>query len=283
MEVFSGSTDGSGRPTSANPGYSRADWLRDEADLVVSEFFDRRADRYDAAYVAPGAGRHVLRARMAAALRLIGDGVGDALDVGMGAGRLCEELAGRGWTVSGLDISEGMVRRAQARLPAAADRLHCGAVERLPFPDASFDLVCATGVLEYVRDLSDALDELTRVLRPHGRAVFSIPSRNAPYRYSRLIWDPIARRARRLVDPHVYRTPGGIGGSRRMQFRRALELAGFEVTASRRTGAMVLPVPLDLVMPGIAERGARAAERASWSRRVFATQLIFAATKRGES
>lgn len=282
MTVFAGSTNGSGPPASTHAPGSRVDWLRDDADFVVSEFFDRRADRYDGAYATPGPGRHVLRARMAAALSLIGNDVGDALDVGMGAGRLCQELAGRGWTVSGVDISEGMVRRAQVRLPAAADRLRCGAVERLPFPDASFDLVSATGVLEYVRDLPEALGELARVLRPHGRVVLSIPNGNAPYRYSRLVWDPLARRARRAVDPRVHRTPGGIGGSRRIQFRRSLEQAALEVTASGHVGALLLPVPLDLLMPVIAERGARAAERAGWSRRVFATQLIFAATKRSE-
>ena len=255
--------------------------LRSDGDRIVAAFFDRRAQRYDASYAVPGPGRHVLGARMAAALELIGTGSGRALDVGMGAGRLCEALATRGWTVSGVDISAAMVRRAQARLPSAADRLRCAAIERLPFPDASFDAVAATGALEYVEDLSSALGELSRVLSPGARAVLSIPNQNAPYRFSRLVWDPIAKRLRRVIDRSPNETPAGIGGLRRSQFAHALSAAGFHVTAFRPLGTLVVPAPIDSLAPVFAERTARAAERRRRSRRAFATQLVFAATKRG--
>ncbi len=252
------------------------------ADRPVAEFFNRRVDRYDAAYGAPGPGRHVLGARMAAALELIGEGPGDSLDVGMGTGRLCVELAARGWTVSGIDISGAMVARARARLPAAADRFRCGSLQQLPFADASYDVVSATGVIEYVHDLAAALGELARVLRPLGLAVLSISNPDTPYRFSRQIWHPIARRARRASGARVYETPGGIGAVAPTEFTIALNAAGLDVEQFRYLGALVVPTPVDSLMPAVAERCARVAERIDWTRRTLATQLVFAATRRAE-
>ena len=68
-------------------------------------FFDATSARYDRAYDAQTADGHALRARMAAVLRLVGEGPGDALDAGMGPGRLCAELESRGWTAHGVDAA----------------------------------------------------------------------------------------------------------------------------------------------------------------------------------
>jgi ubiquinone/menaquinone biosynthesis C-methylase UbiE len=46
-----------------------------------------------------------------------------------------------------------------------------GQVERLPFPDASFDVVAAVTVLCFVTDAAAAVREMARVLRPRGRLV----------------------------------------------------------------------------------------------------------------
>ena len=44
-----------------------------------------------------------------------------------------------------------------------------GDAERLPFEDASFDRVSSNGVLHHTPDMSAALREIRRVLRPGGR------------------------------------------------------------------------------------------------------------------
>src|SRR5437667_11421413 len=105
---------------------------------------------YDSAYEAPGLAGHVLRSRLSLALRLLGDGPGDVLDVGMGGGRLCVALTERGWTVSGLDPSRRMVELARQRVPSRADSLIVSRAEALPYPDARFDAVLATGAIEFV-------------------------------------------------------------------------------------------------------------------------------------
>ena len=68
-------------------------------------FFDATSARYDRSYDPPTADGHALGARMAAVLRLVGEGPGDALDAGMGPGRRCAELESRGWTAHGVDAA----------------------------------------------------------------------------------------------------------------------------------------------------------------------------------
>lgn len=48
-------------------------------------------------------------------------------------------------------------------------------VQRLTFPDSSFDLCTSTDVLEHVQDGSRAFRELWRILKPGGLLVFTVP------------------------------------------------------------------------------------------------------------
>ena len=92
------------------------------------------------------------------------------LDVGSGPGLLAAEMAaevGPGGRVVGVDPSESMLALARGRTDAA-EFVAGGALE-LPVPDASFDVVVSTQVLEYVEDVAGALAEARRVLRPGGR------------------------------------------------------------------------------------------------------------------
>ena len=72
--------------------------------------------------------------------------------------------------ITGLDLTEAMLRRGQANVAAsAADGrvdLLAGRAEELPFPDAAFDAVTFTYLLRYVADPAATLRELTRVLKP---------------------------------------------------------------------------------------------------------------------
>ncbi|TVR03581.1 MAG: class I SAM-dependent methyltransferase [Deltaproteobacteria bacterium] len=97
------------------------------------------------------------------------------LDAGCGTGALLQHLAGAARRLSGFDLSEGMVARARARrsLRDADLRVH-DAGQPWPFPDGSFDVVFAFGMLEFVEQLDRAFDELGRVLAPHGRALVSV-------------------------------------------------------------------------------------------------------------
>lgn len=96
------------------------------------------------------------------------------LDVGCGTGLNLIEAAR--WLaptglLCGIDISPGMVEVARAKtaalgLPAI---ITVGDAERLPYPDAAFDLVICNSVLHWFHDRAAALREMNRVLRPGGQ------------------------------------------------------------------------------------------------------------------
>jgi ubiquinone/menaquinone biosynthesis C-methylase UbiE len=92
-----------------------------------------------------------------------------ALDVGCGTGHHLEMLAARGFEVAGIDGSAEMLAEAHRVYPFA--ELQQANVDRLPFPDRSFDLVICIEVLRYLPSVEPCLAEMARVLRPGGLCV----------------------------------------------------------------------------------------------------------------
>jgi ubiquinone/menaquinone biosynthesis C-methylase UbiE len=100
---------------------------------------------------------------------------GCTLDVGCGPGQIPILVAQRwpGLRVTGVDAALPMVeeaRRAAARAQVAASFMviHAGRNQRLPFDNASFDLVMCNSVLHHLDDPVSVLDELARVAKPDG-------------------------------------------------------------------------------------------------------------------
>jgi ubiquinone/menaquinone biosynthesis C-methylase UbiE len=126
--------------------------------------YDAIAPHYDARYgvnALPG---------IAGLLRQIaaeaGDGHGLALEVGCGTGYWLGMLAGHTRHLYGLDLSAGMLRRAQAHAPASA--LAQGQAGQLPFAGASFDLLICVNALHHFPDKQAFVAESRRVLRLGG-------------------------------------------------------------------------------------------------------------------
>ena len=89
------------------------------------------------------------------------------LDVGCGSGEFCRLAAARGAAGSGIDAAEGMISVARRHVPGAD--LRVGAMERLPWDDAMFDVVTGFNALQFAADGLAALAEARRVARPGGR------------------------------------------------------------------------------------------------------------------
>lgn len=87
--------------------------------------------------------------------------VKSVLDIGTGSGLFAEEFAEHGLEVSGIDVSEEMLKEAQKYLPHG--NFKKGLAEDIPFPDGSFDLVFLGVVLHETDDLNKALNEAKRV------------------------------------------------------------------------------------------------------------------------
>jgi SAM-dependent methyltransferase len=94
----------------------------------------------------------------------------DVLDIGCGLGGKSVAYAEAGAQVIGVDIEQKNVAQSIAfsRSCGAPARFLAGDAERLPFGDASFDLVIANDSLEHFRDPAAAMYELARVLKPGG-------------------------------------------------------------------------------------------------------------------
>lgn len=134
----------------------------DYETFAVAYARDNEASPFNALYERP------------AIIALAGDVRGlRVLDAGCGAGAHATELAARGASVTGIDLSAGLIEIARERLgPDVA--LHVGDLSKpLPFGEGAFDLVLSSLVMHYIADWQPTLREFQRVLTPGGRLVFS--------------------------------------------------------------------------------------------------------------
>ncbi len=100
------------------------------------------------------------------------------LDVGCGAGFLSNYLAGAGFEVTGLDASRSSIEVAARHDATGKARYVLGDALLLPFPDRTFDVVCAMDFLEHVEQPARAIAEVARVLKPGGAFFFHTFNRN---------------------------------------------------------------------------------------------------------
>lgn len=133
--------------------------------------FDLIADDYDESRGGTERGE-----RFADGIADLFDGGGPVLELGVGTALVGGALAQRGVEVFGMDISAGMLEHAQDRLPG---RLALADVCRLPFRSASLAGCYAIWMLHLASNVSLALTEVRRVLRPGGRLVV-VPASNRP-------------------------------------------------------------------------------------------------------
>ncbi|WP_194390944.1 bifunctional 2-polyprenyl-6-hydroxyphenol methylase/3-demethylubiquinol 3-O-methyltransferase UbiG [Bradyrhizobium sp. CCBAU 51765] len=101
------------------------------------------------------------------------------LDIGCGAGLLCEPLSRLGAQVIGIDPSQSNIAAAKLH----ADKSHlaidyrCTTVEEID-PRERFDIVLAMEVVEHVTDVGVFLKRCAAMLKPNGLMVVSTLNRN---------------------------------------------------------------------------------------------------------
>lgn len=132
---------------------------------AVADSYASGPDRYDGSAVST-------------LLDLIGSEVGGrALDVACGHGLLARELARRGATVTGIDLSRELLERARSHDDGAnltIEYMHGDAADPDLLEGAEFDLVVSNFGLSDIDDLEGVCQTVARVLVLGGRFVFSI-------------------------------------------------------------------------------------------------------------
>lgn len=113
---------------------------------------------------------HAMRsAELALAIPLLPAG-GRILELGAGDGWQSSILTQHGFAVTAIDVAS----IAAGAIQYAPVTIYDG--QTLPFPDASFDAVYSSNVLEHVQNFDRIQSELARVLTPRGIAVHCVPS-----------------------------------------------------------------------------------------------------------
>ena len=94
------------------------------------------------------------------------------LEVGAGSGRFSQALG----IEYGVEPAPALLRMAEAR----GIQVHRASGEKLPFPDGKFGGVLMAVTLCFVDDLTRVLQEVSRVLMPHGGLVLGLTLKESP-------------------------------------------------------------------------------------------------------
>jgi SAM-dependent methyltransferase len=159
----------------------------------------------------------------------------NVLEVGPGSGFntrfMAESCLGH---VCALDISDAAVTTFEN----TRDLANCTVVQadlmQAPFPDASFDLIIADGVLHHTPDTRAALAALYRKLAPGGQLFFYIYRQMGAAR--RFVDEHLRRELSRLTPDDCYRACEGL-----TELGRELSRLGAKVTLEKPIPALGIP------------------------------------------
>lgn len=130
------------------------------------------------------------------------------LEIGSGAGAHSALFARQGAKVTAIELTFERARATQAKFDLLGVA-NCGALqadaERLPFANASFDIVYSNGVLHHTPDTVAAIAELRRVLKPGGRAVVMLYCKSSLH-YWLTLWFCVG-----LLQGRMFRSPRWLG------------------------------------------------------------------------
>lgn len=100
------------------------------------------------------------------------------LDLGCGSGYGSRRLLDyKCKSVVAIDIEPKIINFAKKNFPHKNLTFKVANATKLPFKDNSFDVVVSFEVIEHIKDYNTYTNEVLRVLRPHGKFIFSTPNK----------------------------------------------------------------------------------------------------------
>ncbi len=137
------------------------------------------------------------------------------LEIGCGIGSVVHALSEKGYTITGVDISQEAIGYGLNKYGPID--LQVQAAEELPYEDESFDVVLSFDLFEHIARIDMHVREVARVLKAGGYYLFQTPNK-----YSNVIFETLAHKSLkwRRAHPSLH-TPAGL--------KRRLSRHGFEV------------------------------------------------------
>jgi ubiquinone/menaquinone biosynthesis C-methylase UbiE len=200
--------------------------MEDDSQAAVDAFFDEAAPFWNDLYQEGSTYGTIHRHRLELAADWLdpveGTNGARALDVGCGPGHMAVVLAKQGFRVSAIDRSAAMLELTVRNAEEAGVSDHVGPaigdVLDLEFPDGTFSVVVALGVLPWLSEPTRALQEMARVLRPGGLILVNVDNRARmdhridPFLNATLA--PLKERTKRVLDALGVRQGAGTARAR---------------------------------------------------------------------
>lgn len=146
--------------------------------------------------------------------------------------RILDWMREQGAEVVGLDISRVVAFRARRNALAKGRPLPLlrADIRELPFPAGSFDAVYTMGTIEHIDEYREAIAEVSRVLKPGGRALIGVPHKWDLFLRPLMVWVLDA------FGQYLYAPEKSFSFS---ELRGDVERTGLKVV--ERTGILTLP------------------------------------------
>lgn len=163
------------------------------------------------------------------------------VDIGCATGVLVRHMADRDWESVGIELSEASAD--YGRRQRGID-IRTGSLESVSFPDAHFDLVHSSHVIEHIPEPGAFVDEIRRVIKPGGWCITVTPS-VAGFQ-ARLL----GKHWRSAIPDHVHLfSPSGL---MRLFAERGLQPVRLKTWGGIAKG--LAPVPIKKVLDRMAKR-----------------------------
>jgi len=217
----------------------------------------------------------------------------NVVDLGCGTGDLVLFYASKGSRYTGLDISEKMIERAKFNFAGRGSpgqiRFMVGDCENLPFPASEFDTLSAVALIEYLPNPHKALSEISRVLKPGGHALISVPHKSCINFKVRDVLAP----ARHALYPLYQKLKGGAFSVMKDvkhyhydpdELDELMKTNGFEKCAAKFSNFYVVLHPFDHAVPKLYMKLSEFVDRSSMSDRLtFLAANYIALYKKADS
>ncbi len=217
------------------------------------------------------------RVRREKVLALLTHGSGKhILDLASGPGVMIKDLRALDYSVTCVDAAPGMIELAK-KVAGDDPMVTCevGDAYALRFENASFEVVTAMGLVEYLYDEPKYFAETARILKENGVAIVTFPNVWSPWR----AWNRLLRAIRQ-----PFNNKPKILLHREYTVARAkqlMEAGGLQVDTVVHYNMKLIPFPLDRIFPGFTATSSSILEWLSLTPlRWMATAFILRATKR---